>query len=216
MISPTYPYKRVQQYNSFAGVEKVTRQVFEYLVDLPQPGYEPPDDNTYPRARFIKYVYYDDEFPLSHPLPTPDEKTRLIYNPTDLAIPQDAPGYRLFPTTKVSQVQTDEQTVVRLYIGQVFPYTPFQAELSLIFDILCNERYETNLKGVTMVRSYAIEQAILESLNGVNMAGIGTFYFDRNRNSNCSSYNISDDRRNRGRRLTMGLTYGASPTHECI
>jgi hypothetical protein len=50
----------------------------------------------------------------------------------------------------------------------------------------------------------------MEAFNGVNMDGVGTFYFDRRQHSECGIEPIADKSQNVGYRLMMGLTYMGS------
>ena len=58
----------------------------------------------------------------------------------------------------------------------------------------------------TLSRSWGIAQAIVEALSGVNIEGVGTFYFNRRKNAECAIRYITDDQHNVGYQLVMGLT----------
>lgn len=47
---------------------------------------------------------------------------------------------------------------------------------------------------------------ILSALNGRNIAGIGTMFFDKKANAYCNVVSITDNRYNIGHRLTMGVS----------
>ena len=51
----------------------------------------------------------------------------------------------------------------------------------------------------------AIADALYHSLHGVNIAGVGTFYFNRSKHPDCSSTPLYDDNSNIGRRLVLGI-----------
>ncbi len=205
--SPYYPYIKTDPVTTFLGLEEVPKQVIDYLLNLPLPGYEPPDNNDYPRTQLIKYLFYDDATPLANTLPTTKEKISIVYDaetPTTPPLPQK--GFRIYPQTYVSQSQTEQQTILRVYMGRIIPRGKL-TEVGINFDILSSLQYESNLKGMAVSRSFAIERCILGALNGVNMNGIGSFYYDRNGHPDCGSYQISDERMNVGRRLTMAFTF---------
>ena len=110
-----YPYNKV--YEGYIDLSKTTdmpKMIADYLLDMPRGnGYNPPDDNTYPRCRFWKYLYYDEEMPLEKSLPTPKQKKSVLFS-TDS--PTKAPtkkGYRIFPQIYIPQAQSEAQT--RLY-----------------------------------------------------------------------------------------------------
>ena len=80
--SPYYPYEKVQTgYLTMQGTEEIPYQIIQYLLDLPDAtGYAPTNDNTRPRVRLAKYLWYDGPRPLSHPLPTAQEKLSLLFD----------------------------------------------------------------------------------------------------------------------------------------
>lgn len=209
MISPTYPYERVQHYVRLSGAEDIPRQVCQYLLDLPLPGYQPPDSNDYPRARLMKYLYYDGTDPLESPLPTPRQKLDLVYDPLRQTDPPDKEKrYRIFPQAYINQTEYVGRTVLRCYMGQTIARSAHRCELSLILEVMTNNVYE-GAAGTALSRTFAMECALLEALNGVNLNGVGTFYFDRNQHPSCGSWPIDDRGTNVGRRVILGLTWGA-------
>ncbi len=210
LTSATWPYERVQDYNGMHGYDEIPRKICDYLMDFPvsTSGYSPPDNNEYPRTRFVKYLYYDDATPLNNPLPTPKEKKQIFYDPDNPTNPPDPErGYRIFPIRYVAQAQTKSQTIVRVYIGRIVPTDVYTAQFGVTFEILSNMVLDTNLKGMSLARTIAIEQAIIEACDGVNFGGIGTMYFDRRQHGDCGSHSIADETENVGRRLVMGMTF---------
>lgn len=205
--SPYYPYSKTEDYAGYKGIEAIPRKIITYLCDMPLGNYTPPDNNAYPRCRLMKYLCNDGPDPLSGKLPTPQEKIALIYK-ADCPMGKSGKGYRLFPLSYTPQSQTDAATSIRCYMGRTVATNVFTSQLSIVFEILTSYAYDTNLTTEVYSRSYAMEQAILESLCGVNMAGVGTFYFDRRQHPDCGSYPIDDGTgMNVGRRLTLGLSY---------
>lgn len=201
----TYPYQRVLEAPKLIGAEAIPRKVVQYLMDLPLPGYEPMDDNRLPRCRLMKYLWHDGNDPLEHPLPTAEEKRSILYLPERAACPPTEKGYRLFPQSYVAQSQLRAQTRIMVYMGRTIAAGAQEAELSVVFDILSNVTTEGN--AIAMSRTFAMEQCIIEALNGVNMGGVGTFYFNRRGHGDCGSVPIGDRGTNVGRELTMGLTW---------
>ena len=80
--SDTYPYERVQPgYNRMEGAEEIPLKIIRYLLDLPDSaGYIPVDDNSRPRVRLAKYLWYEGVNPLNNPLPTPAQKLSLLFD----------------------------------------------------------------------------------------------------------------------------------------
>lgn len=207
ITSPTYPYCRDQQYNTMKGADEIPRKVCTYLMDMPLPGYNPPDSNDYPRARLMRYLYNDGNDPLNGPLPTPAQKMQILFDPLQPTNPPDPEkGYRIFPQEYVAQAQLDGSTRLYCSMGQSLAKGAYQTELSVVIDVITNVNYES-AAGFAQSRTYAMECAILESMNGVNMDGVGTFYFDRTQHSGCGSWSISDRGTNLGRHIVLGLTW---------
>ena len=209
MLSPTYPYERVQHYITLNGAEEIPRQVCRYLMDLPLPGYEPPAGNQYPRARLMKYLYHDGVDPLAGPLPTPEQKLAMVFDPLRQTDPPDKDKcYRVFPQSYVSQTEYVGKTILRAYMGQTVARSVHHCELQVIFDSMTNVVYEVAAVAA-LSRNSIIERTRAAALNGININGVGTLYFDRAQHHACGSYPIDDRGTNVGRRLVLGLTWGA-------
>lgn len=203
----SYPYPHVHDYAKLPDGPRLMKQIVDYLLDLPLPGYEPPDDNAYPRCRLVKYLYYDSAHPLEEALPTVEEKLSIVYNPERMDVPPTEKGYRIYPLVYPIQAQSMGQSVIKIYPGRALPDNVFQIDQAVIFEVLCSVAYESNARSDVMSRSYAIAAEILRSLNGVNMAGAGTWFYDRFQLSECGLYPITDEGANVGYRLTMGLSF---------
>lgn len=211
-ISPTHPYNRVHNYFQYGDAVEIPYKVLQYLMDLPSAGYRPPNDNDYPRTRLKKYLYWDDPKPLDKALPTAKQMQSIYYDP---GIPDDPPdkekGYRIFPQSLVTQAQTQGQTILRCYMGPTYPYAPnqmsaYEGQVTVCFEALSNASYEANTRSTVQSRTFAMVCAIVDALNGVNIDGVGPFYFDRRQNTYCGITPINDESTNVGYRLYMGLT----------
>lgn len=213
--SPFYPYEKVYPgYSDFSGIEDIPRKVIFYLLDLPdRHGYEPIDDNSRPRVRLAKYLWHDGMRPLGEALPTREQKLSMLFDPynPDLATDElraaHPKGYRIFPQIFWGQSQTEAQTTLKVYMGRTKSSSPMRAELGVCFQILSNSNLESNAKSLAYSRCYAIEQAILEALHGVNMTGVGSFNFDSKGFYDSGARPISDEGNNVGRELFMSLTW---------
>ena len=173
---------------------------------MPTPTHQPFTDNRCPRTRISKYLYNDAQRPLDQPIPTVQQKLSLFFDPEK---PADAPsdkGYRIFPQIAITEAQENAQTRLYAFMGFVDATNDFTSDISLCFRILCNTSYDTNTKDSALSRSWAIAQAIVEALSGVNIDGVGTFYFNRRKNAECAIRYITDDQHNVGYQLVMGLT----------
>ena len=224
--SPYYPYEKVTPgFSTFRGAEEIPMTVTRYLLDLPDAaGYTPEDDNRRPRVRIAKYLWHDSAQPLTQPLPSPSEKLSMVFDPTlpvldgiD-SVELHPKGYRIYPQEFWGQTQTDAQTTLKIYLGRIRAQTNMRAEIGVVFQILSNVNLEGNTRSRAYSRCYAIEQAIVESLNGVNLTGIGTFHFDIQSHGDNGSRPIADEGTNVGRTVHMSVTWmdgaGTGPVEE--
>lgn len=200
------PYKRIVGYVTLPNSDKLLEKVLYYLIDMPTPTHQPFTDNRCPRTRISKYLFYDCSRPLDQPIPTVQQKLSLFFDPEKPADPQTSKGYRIFPQIAIAEAQDNAQTRLYAFMGFVDPTNDFQSDISLCFRVLCNTSYDTNTKEPAKSRSWAIVQAIVESLSGVNIDGVGTFYFNRRKNTECAIRYITDDQHNVGYQLVIGLT----------
>lgn len=200
------PYKRINAYNTLPDADEILRKVLYYLIDMPAAGHTPFTDNRCPRVRIAKYLYHDTSRPLDQAVPTPQQKLSLIFDPSNPAEPPTSKGFRILPQIASTEAQEDAQTRLYAFMGFVDPKNPYTANISVVFRILCNTSYDTNTKDAALSRSWGIAQAIVEALSGVNIDGVGTFYFDRQQHSECSIRYITDDQHNVGYQVVIGLS----------
>lgn len=213
--SPYYPYEKVQ--TGFTNMQKaadIPLIVCRYLLDLPAKGYTPLDRNDYPRCRLMKRLWYDEDDPLSLPLPTAQQKLSMLFdgkhptlntNEEQAAHPK---GYRLYPLQWWMQSQVEAQTSIKCYMGRETPTDDFHAEIGLVFDIYVNANLETGMGVGGMSKAYAMEKDIIDALHGVNIAGIGTVNYSRMVHGDAGSNPYYDESgTNVGRKLVMSVSY---------
>ena len=212
--SPYYPYRKEIASNGLRGAELIPYKLLRYLLDLPDgTGYQPPDNNDFPRPRLAKLLWYDDPNPLSKPLPTPQQKLSMLFDPQNPDINTDElktahpKGYRLYWQRMVGQSQTEAQTILKCYIGRMFEQRKFETTIGITFEVLCNVNLETNLKTNAYQRSFDIEQCLHEALDGVNFTGIGTMSFARNDHLYNASEPLWDEVTNFGRTINFSLLW---------
>lgn len=208
--SPYYPYEKVMSGNmTMEGAEKIPTLICKYLMDLPSPNYFPPDNNDYPRCRFMKYLWYDDPNPLAKPVPTVKEKLSMLYDGrhpvanTDEQKKEHPKGFRIYPMYLYPQAQLTAQTMVKVYIDRVIPQTPHSATIGISFDIQINGGIETTLSDGNLSKAFAMETALISALNGVNILGVGTMTYDRNQHYDDGSHFLFDN---------VGVAVGRSVT----
>lgn len=175
--SPYYPFRKAIDANTIAGVERLPYVLTKYLMDMPLPGYTPPSDNRFPRARLKKLLYWDDALPLDKPLPTPAQMLSIQFDPYRPGTAADAErGYRIYQQELVQQAQAVAKTILRVYLGslnRVQEKNEFIFRQTVIYTVMCHYDLEANLGMAANSRSYAIVQAIIEATEGVNFGGIG-------------------------------------------
>ena len=203
------PYKKLADVWAAPNLEDVPRLVRDYLMLMPTAEFpEPIAANYNPRARLVKYLYHDDPHPLDKPLPSLAERKSIIYDPFQpVTAPDPARGYRVFTQSFVTQAQTKAQTILRIFMGDTSYVSPYESSVNLEFHILSNTTLDANTKDMAMVRTYAMEIAIIQALAGVHMTGVGTFRFYRSRM-------IGDDQQNVGRMLLMTFSSMGGTTTE--
>ena len=190
--SPFYPYEKVYSYNTLNGAEGIPMQVLMYLLDLPDKnGYVPVDDNTRPRVRLMKYIYYDEPNPLAKPLPTPEQKLSLVYSGNNVSPNTEEDrakhpkGYRLMFQNYTMPSELDARVMVKCWMARVIPRSDFKTILGINFEISVNYAQDNVMQTTEFSRMYAIFQCLIESLHGVNIAGIGTVHFNKSVHGDC-------------------------------
>lgn len=207
IYSQWYPYKKVQAgFYDLTQAANIPRKVMDYLLDMPDEKYTPIDDNRYARTLLWKYLYYDEAHPEEQPLPTPQQKMSVLFNPDEPTKPPTDKGYRLYPQIFVLPSQTDGQTRIYCYMGRMIATSDFEVQLSVVFDVWTNYKLQANTKSVAYSRVDAITYLLMQAFHGVNMAGVGTFYFNRSKHGDCGSSIFDDGKSNVGRRLVLGLS----------
>lgn len=205
--SKYYPYAKVQEgFSDHTDLDPIPRQILNYLLDMPDGnGYTPIDDNDYPRCRLWKYLYYDGAKPLNNPLPTPAQKKEVLFDPDSPEKPPTEKGYRLIPQIYIKPAQNNAQTRVYFYLGRGIAENDFKSQFSLVFDIWTHYTQESNTKSEAYSRALAISDSLYHAFHGVNMAGVGTFYFNRSKHPDCGEDYGDDKDSNIFRRLVLGL-----------
>jgi hypothetical protein len=208
--NPYYPYQKVADYTTMPDAETLLKKIVDYLIDLPMKGYTPPSDTSTPRSRLIRLLYYDTPHPLDEPLPTPQEKLSIVFDPESADVAPTDKGYRIYPMIYPIQAQSIGQTTLRIFMGYAKPMSDDRVEQSVEFRVLTNTQYENNQNGTALSRTYQICLEIIRALHGVNIDGIGGFYYNRKLHTECGLEPIADESQNVGYRLVMGLTYMGS------
>ncbi len=203
-----YPYNKVQEgFYDASDSDELLHKIMYYLLDLPDGnGYTPKDDNSYPRCRMWKLLYYDGARPLENPLPPPKKKKEVLFDPDNPENPPSENGYRLIPQIYIKPAQEKSQTRIYCYLGRAVADDDFTLQLSVIFDVWSNYTQENNTKlNEAYSRTWSIVQCLIQAFHGVNMAGVGEFYFNRSKHPDCGTKPLADKKDNVGFSVTMGL-----------
>lgn len=209
--NPYFPYQKVADYTTIPDAETLLKKIVDYLLDFPMKGYTPPSDTSTPRSRLSRLLYYDVPHPLDQPLPTPAQKISMVFDPESPDVPPDKDkGYRVYPMIYPIQAESMGRTSLKIFMSYARPNSPLRVEQAVAFEVLSNTALEGNQATASLSRTYQICVEILRALNGVNMEGVGGFYFDRRQCVECALEPIADKSQNVGYRLTMGLTFMGS------
>lgn len=216
--SPFYPYRKdATGYLSYSGAEDIPKKILEYLLDLPDAaGYQPVDDNSRPRVALMKYLCYDGMKPLDNPLPTPEQKLSILFDPENPSVNTDEEkakhplGYRIFPMQYWLPADFRANTLLKFYIGRDLPYNNTVSEISVVFEIVVNYMQENNLRTDAVSRLWAMENALKGALHGVNITGVGVFSYDRRSHMDAGSHPFHDEGTNIGREVCFSLTWAES------
>lgn len=197
------PYKKIYNYYDAAGADTSLLQIRDYLMCMPFPGGEIADDNRNPRVRLMKYLLIDTANPLDAPLPSIQDRRAVVFDPERPDNPPTALGYRIFTQSRVAEAQLVGQSTLNIYIGRVIPKDSFSTQVSVNFLIGSSFAYEANTKTDVLSRTWAMECAIVEALNGVNMQGVGSFAYATGWSGDTGSSEANDQRGNVFRLLRL-------------
>lgn len=195
MDSPYYPYIKVVEADTLAGMEQIPYIICRYLMDLPDgKGYVPPTDNKFPRARFKRLLYWDCPLPLNQTMPTPQQIRQLLLDPENPDRPPDPErGYRIFPQNTVQQSIANSKSFIRVYMGDAYSIEEkgqFITRQDVVIDIIVNVGIESNTGMTASSRSYDLVQCIKEATAGVCFGGIGPLTMRRITKIDDERYNL--------------------------
>lgn len=193
--SPYYPYRKVVEADTLAGMEQIPYIICRYLMDLPDgKGYIPPNHNKYPRARLKKLLYWDTPLPLEKPMPSALQIRQLFFDPENPDRPPDPErGYRIFPQNTVQQSLANSKSLIRVYLSDASVLERngmFITRQDVVFDIVVNVGIESNTGMTASSRAYDILQCIKEATAGVSFGGVGPLTMRRITKIDDERYNL--------------------------
>lgn len=213
--NPWYPYSPPNPgVLRYRGISEIPGKIIRYLMDLPDAnGYVPIDDNERPRVRLAKLLWYDGPNPLDQPLPTPEEKLSMLWNGSESVLNTDESkakhpkGYRIYGQSFWLPAQFEGGSFLKVYMGRNLPYSEFSSELGFDIEVGVNYAQDSNMKTSAYSRVVLMEEAVLDALHGLNIAGVGGMNFNRRDHMDDGSHPWHDDGTNIGRTIGMSLTW---------
>lgn len=182
-------------YNIYSGLRNFSYLAIQYLM--------------LNNEEIWKLLRYDTPDALTKPNLTREEKASLIYTGES----KDMADYRVFRTPYLDDAVMDQQTQLRVYLESITPDTLLYGTVDLNIEVISHVRlielnnYENRLE--TML------QLVLETLNGVEIGGIGKLFFDRNGSFyDLVKMNRYNNRNFYGYTITMSTKMGN--TKECL
>jgi len=132
-----------------------------------------------------KLLKYDDanawKSDAEHPNLTKAEKGALIYDGQFLKLN----NYRVFLDIGQDQAFTKEACILRVSPVDLYATNYVYGDLVLGLEVYCH--YEINTMSNYQTRTDKVTQQLIETLNGVEIEGVGQLFFDRTRYGGKSS-----------------------------
>ena len=154
-------------YNSFKDMSTIPNTIVtEYLF------------NNEDIWKLIYYTLDENKSPIVRPLEMPNltakQKRDLIYQGVD-----DVNKFRVFFTMFPQNEEVNDQVQqLRIYRSRILATNPFRASVAWKFDLPCHFGVQTIIvDNIVRNRADVLQEKILETLNGVEVGGIGTLQF---------------------------------------
>ena len=146
-----------------------------------------------------KLLYYNDreawKEDASHPNLTVAQKRSLVY-----AGQENQEDFRVFLDLGMDDAWTAEACLIRISPLSLYPAARMIVSVSVALEVFCHFKLNTLSNHKTRIDS--VTQAMIKSLNGTDIGGIGVFYFDARASRVCHSTQIGQIPY-RGRRTIM-------------
>lgn len=150
-------------FNTFASLPNIPYNIVVHLAK------DPKADNLF---KLLKYNDYD---ALGKPNLSLQEKLSLVWKNDP-----DQNKYNIFFTQMVENEQTEERTLLKIYKYTTSPENAQTAVVSYEFDILTGGKITmVEYNGYPCSRLDVAEAILLESLNGIDVNGVGYFQFNQ-------------------------------------
>ena len=91
------PYEKVYDFWGQSKLDEVPAKLRDYLLLMPTKEFpQMIETNDNPRARLVKYLYYDTQKPLDQPMPSVKERLSIVFDPQKPDMAPTDKGYRVF------------------------------------------------------------------------------------------------------------------------
>lgn len=165
-----------QSFNTFKDVSTVPNTIVtEYLF------------NNEDIWKLIYYTKDEKDNPIVKPLEMPNltskQKRDLIYQGVD-----DVNKFRVFFTMFPQNEELNDQIQqLRIYRARILPSNAFRSSVAWRFDLPCHFGVQTIIvDNVVRNRADVLQEKILETLNGVEVGGVGVLQFNYDMDSRIS------------------------------
>lgn len=178
----------VSAYNKYEGLPNFSYKIIEYLI------LEEKADILW------KLLKYNDKDAYSKKSLTKSEKRSLIYNGSG-----DESGFNIFLDFTMDDVIQDTKSLLRIYPSSIYPANRTTGICGINFEVLVHGKIN-HLSNYT-TRIDVIIQTLIEVLNGADIGGLGSLFFDGDASS-FDKVQLLGQKPYKGKLLTMSVNIG--------
>lgn len=132
---------------------------------------------TSPDAEIIwKLLKYNTNNPYNQPNLTKSEKAALIYDGSEIGT-----AFRVFIDQGMEDSMTEVMTILRIYPLIILPENYTNGLASINFEVFSHFKTNTMINKQTKIDT--IVQALIKSLNGKDIGGVGSMFFNARRSN---------------------------------
>lgn len=177
-------------FNKFSALPYIPYNIISHLAK------DPKADGLW---KLLKYSGVD---ALSQPSLTLQEKLALVWK----GQPKQN-DFSIFFTRLVEDEQLEERSLIKIYKADTLPETHINAICTYAFDLLTGAKTTVvDYEGVPCSRLDVMEMYLLQSLNGIDVSGVGLLQFNHNLSRlSRSTYGIGNNTSYIGTQLLMAV-----------
>lgn len=160
-----------QSFNKFSALPFIPYKIITHLAQDPKV------------EGLWKLLYYDTYDALSKPNLSYEDKIKLIW-----CDGQNQNNVNVFLTFQVENMQTESRTFIKIYKVDSDPIDPYKSTVCYEFDILFGGKIAmVEYDGIPCNRGDVIEMLLLQSLNGIDVQGVGFLQYNGQLSRLCRS-----------------------------